>query len=86
MSIRNAIRQLQKLEPGRDYAAVFERPLTRPEIDELMQMCNKAKLRVFVLNGARLVPVDKLSLVLTGPEADQLVREAEAAQAGETPA
>lgn len=77
MSIRNAIRQLQKLEPNLDYAVVFERPLTRPEIDQLMEMCNKAKLRVFVLNGAKLVPVNKLGLVLAGPEADQLVREAE---------
>lgn len=77
MSIRNAIRQLQKLEPGLDYAVVFEKPLTRDEMRELMEMCNRAKLRVFVLNGARIVPVRKLGLVLTGPDADQLVREAE---------
>ncbi len=81
MSIRNAIRQLQKLEPGVDYAAVFERALSQAELQQLMDLCNKARLRVFVLNGAKIVPVQQLGLVLTPEQVAALEPSP-----GETPA
>ena len=66
---RIAIRSLQKLEPHSNYAIVFNKPLSKAQLDELVDVCKKAESHVLVLVDAQVVQLDEAIVMLSKEQA-----------------
>ena len=65
MITESVVQQIKRLHPDRQYAIIFENPLTMREIEQIQDQLKTGEIaaKIFIISGARIVELDKAVFV-----------------------
>ena len=72
MITESVVQQIKRLHPDRQYAIIFENPLTMREIEQIQDQLKTGEIaaKIFIISGAHIIELDKIVIVAEKVESE----------------